>query len=230
MACPWGGHTPRWDPSGPLRAAAGARPPWAGWHRVARPPCWHQTPAKPLSPPGSVVFAWSRGPVPAPWRARKGQTCPGPGPGGPAGALTLPAGSVPHPDQGLGCHHRVANGRWAHGAERGRTHTRDDTRVSSATPPPPSPRLAPRGPLAPSGPRGASNTSQNSLGGAIKAGRVGRWGDSGNMLVPSTVVRSGGLLSSARLGCRVREEDVGRRETFSAEWLDLELSTRPEDG
>lgn len=50
------------------------------------------------------------------------------------------------------------------------------------------------------------------------------------MLGPSTVVRSGGLLSAARLGCHVREEDVGRRETFSAEWLDLELSTRPEQG
>ncbi|KAM6399151.1 telethonin [Rhynochetos jubatus] len=50
------------------------------------------------------------------------------------------------------------------------------------------------------------------------------------MLGPSAVVRSGGLLSGAHLGCRVREEDVGRRETFSAEWLDLELSTRPEEG
>uniref|UniRef100_A0A8D2P274 Uncharacterized protein n=1 Tax=Zosterops lateralis melanops TaxID=1220523 RepID=A0A8D2P274_ZOSLA len=40
---------------------------------------------------------------------------------------------------------------------------------------------------------------------------------------------SKGLLS-ARLGCSVQEEDVGRRETFSAEWLDLELRTRPEDG
>ncbi|XP_010722917.1 telethonin [Meleagris gallopavo] len=47
---------------------------------------------------------------------------------------------------------------------------------------------------------------------------------------PSTVVRSGGLLCSARLGCRVQEEDTGRRESFSAEWLDLELSTRPEEG
>ncbi|NXY87081.1 TELT protein, partial [Alcedo cyanopectus] len=50
------------------------------------------------------------------------------------------------------------------------------------------------------------------------------------MLGPSAVVKSGGLLSSARLGCRLREEDTGRRETFSAEWLDLELSTRPEEG
>jgi len=50
------------------------------------------------------------------------------------------------------------------------------------------------------------------------------------MLGPSAVVRSGGLLTGARLGCRLREEDVGRRETFSAEWLDLELSTRPEEG
>ncbi|XP_064030494.1 telethonin [Pogoniulus pusillus] len=50
------------------------------------------------------------------------------------------------------------------------------------------------------------------------------------MLGPSAVVRSGGLLAGARLGCRLREEDAGRRETFSAEWLDLELSTRPERG
>ncbi|NXN91701.1 TELT protein, partial [Rhinopomastus cyanomelas] len=50
------------------------------------------------------------------------------------------------------------------------------------------------------------------------------------MLGPSAVVRSGGLLVGAQLGCRVREEDTGRRETFSAEWLDLELSTRPEEG
>ncbi|XP_030321796.1 telethonin [Calypte anna] len=50
------------------------------------------------------------------------------------------------------------------------------------------------------------------------------------MLVPSTVVCSGGQLSGAHLGCQVREEDVGRHESFSAEWLDLELSTRPEDG
>ncbi|NXH12659.1 TELT protein, partial [Bucco capensis] len=50
------------------------------------------------------------------------------------------------------------------------------------------------------------------------------------MLGPSAVVRSGGMLCSARLGCRVREEDVARRETFSAEWLDLELTTRPEQG
>ncbi|XP_040547722.1 telethonin [Gallus gallus] len=47
---------------------------------------------------------------------------------------------------------------------------------------------------------------------------------------PSAVVRSGGLLCSASLGCRVKEEDTGRRESFSAEWLDLELSTRPEEG
>ncbi|NXQ13322.1 TELT protein, partial [Peucedramus taeniatus] len=49
------------------------------------------------------------------------------------------------------------------------------------------------------------------------------------MVGPGKVGGSGGLLS-ARLGCRVLEEDVGRRETFSAEWLDLELSSRPEDG
>ncbi|XP_054032761.1 telethonin [Dryobates pubescens] len=50
------------------------------------------------------------------------------------------------------------------------------------------------------------------------------------MLGPSAVVRSGGLLSGAHLGCRLREEDSRRKETFSAEWLDLELSTRPEQG
>ncbi|NXK95068.1 TELT protein, partial [Formicarius rufipectus] len=38
----------------------------------------------------------------------------------------------------------------------------------------------------------------------------------------------GGL--SAHLGCSVSEQDLGRRETFSAEWQDLELSTRPEEG
>ncbi|XP_065712531.1 telethonin [Patagioenas fasciata] len=50
------------------------------------------------------------------------------------------------------------------------------------------------------------------------------------MVGESVVLRSGGRLAGARLGCHVREEDLGRRETFSAEWLDLELSTRPEEG
>ncbi|XP_050841793.1 telethonin [Serinus canaria] len=49
------------------------------------------------------------------------------------------------------------------------------------------------------------------------------------MVGPGMVGGSRGLLS-ARLGCHVQEEDVGRRETFSAEWLDLELSSRPEEG
>ncbi|XP_062364018.1 LOW QUALITY PROTEIN: telethonin [Cinclus cinclus] len=49
------------------------------------------------------------------------------------------------------------------------------------------------------------------------------------MVGPGVVGSSKGLLS-ARLGCQVQEEDVGRRETFSAEWLDLELRSRPEDG
>ncbi|NWT31299.1 TELT protein, partial [Cardinalis cardinalis] len=49
------------------------------------------------------------------------------------------------------------------------------------------------------------------------------------MVGPAVLGGSGGLLS-ARLGCRVQEEDVGRRETFSAEWTDLELSSRPEEG
>lgn len=49
------------------------------------------------------------------------------------------------------------------------------------------------------------------------------------MVGPGVVGGSKGLLS-ARLGCSVQEEDVGRKETFSAEWLDLELTSRPEDG
>ncbi|NXP01652.1 TELT protein, partial [Certhia brachydactyla] len=49
------------------------------------------------------------------------------------------------------------------------------------------------------------------------------------MVGPGVLGDSKGLLS-ASLGCCVQEEDVGRRETFSAEWLDLELRSRPEDG
>ncbi|NWR93581.1 TELT protein, partial [Furnarius figulus] len=49
-------------------------------------------------------------------------------------------------------------------------------------------------------------------------------------MVGPGVVGGCGRGLSARLGCSVSEEDVGRRETFSAEWLDLELSTRPEEG
>ncbi|XP_032566977.1 telethonin [Chiroxiphia lanceolata] len=48
------------------------------------------------------------------------------------------------------------------------------------------------------------------------------------MVGPGVVGGCGGGLS-ARLGCSVSERDVGRGETFSAEWLDLELSTRPEE-
>lgn len=57
-----------------------------------------------------------------------------------------------------------------------------------------------------------------------------RGGQGDRMVGDSVVLRSGGRLAGARLGCHVREEDLGRRETFSAEWLDLELSTRPEEG
>lgn len=95
------------------------------------------------------------------------------------------------------------------------------THVSEVPPPPlRSPPLA-----AP----GASGASQNSPSGAIKAGRARGWGESGTMVGPGVVGGSKGLLS-ARLGCSVQEEDVGRKETFSAEWLDLELTSRPEDG
>lgn len=76
---------------------------------------------------------------------------------------------------------------------------------------------------------GASGVSQNSPSGAIKAGRARGGEENGTMVGPGVMGGSKGLLS-ARLGCSVQEEDVGRRETFSAEWLDLELRTRPEDG
>ncbi|XP_027765464.1 telethonin [Empidonax traillii] len=49
-------------------------------------------------------------------------------------------------------------------------------------------------------------------------------------MVGTSVVGGCGGGLSARLGCSVSEQDVGRGETFSAEWLDLELSTRPEEG
>uniref|UniRef100_A0A8C8VLN8 Telethonin n=1 Tax=Pelusios castaneus TaxID=367368 RepID=A0A8C8VLN8_9SAUR len=41
---------------------------------------------------------------------------------------------------------------------------------------------------------------------------------------------SSGVLSVAELGCLIKEEDVARRESFLAEWRDLSLSTRPEEG
>ncbi|XP_006260273.1 post-GPI attachment to proteins factor 3 isoform X7 [Alligator mississippiensis] len=50
------------------------------------------------------------------------------------------------------------------------------------------------------------------------------------MFGKSVVLRSAGLLSAAELGCLVREEDMGRKESFQAEWKDLLLSTRPEKG
>ncbi|KAL8175870.1 UNVERIFIED_CONTAM: hypothetical protein K2H54_011364 [Gekko kuhli] len=46
----------------------------------------------------------------------------------------------------------------------------------------------------------------------------------------SVVLRSSGNLTAAELGCQVSERDTARKETFSAEWKDLSLSTRPEEG
>ncbi|XP_077170477.1 telethonin [Paroedura picta] len=46
----------------------------------------------------------------------------------------------------------------------------------------------------------------------------------------SVVLRSSGNLTAAELGCQVSERDTGRKESFSAEWKDLSLSTRPEEG
>uniref|UniRef100_A0A7M4E3A0 Titin-cap n=1 Tax=Crocodylus porosus TaxID=8502 RepID=A0A7M4E3A0_CROPO len=50
------------------------------------------------------------------------------------------------------------------------------------------------------------------------------------MFGKSVVLCSAGLLSAAELGCLVQEEDTGRKESFQAEWKDLSLSTRPEEG
>lgn len=113
------------------------------------------------------------------------------------------AGSAPHP----------------HGGKQGGDTPVGATHVSEVPPPPLPPLAAP----------GASGVSQNSPSGAIKAGRARGGEENGTMVGPGVMGGSKGLLS-ARLGCSVQEQDVGRRETFSAEWLDLELRTRPEDG
>ncbi|CAM2108840.1 unnamed protein product [Caretta caretta] len=47
----------------------------------------------------------------------------------------------------------------------------------------------------------------------------------GKRMVPHSV----GVLSAAELGCLVKEQDVVRHESFTAEWRDLSLSTRPEE-
>ncbi|XP_053120011.1 telethonin [Hemicordylus capensis] len=46
----------------------------------------------------------------------------------------------------------------------------------------------------------------------------------------SVVLRSSGMLAAAELSCQVAEKDVARKESFSAEWKDLSLTTRPEEG
>ncbi|XP_062992552.1 telethonin [Elgaria multicarinata webbii] len=46
----------------------------------------------------------------------------------------------------------------------------------------------------------------------------------------SVVLRSSGTLSAAELGCQVSEKDTTRKESFTAEWKDLSLTTRPEEG
>ncbi|XP_073182014.1 telethonin isoform X2 [Lepidochelys kempii] len=48
----------------------------------------------------------------------------------------------------------------------------------------------------------------------------------GKRMVPHSM----GVLSAAELGCLVKEEDVVRHESFTAEWRDLSLSTRPQEG
>ncbi|XP_054849364.1 telethonin [Eublepharis macularius] len=46
----------------------------------------------------------------------------------------------------------------------------------------------------------------------------------------SVVLRSSGNLTAAELGCQVSERDTSRKESFTAEWKDLSLTTRPEEG
>ncbi|XP_026573318.1 telethonin [Pseudonaja textilis] len=46
----------------------------------------------------------------------------------------------------------------------------------------------------------------------------------------SVVLRSSGTLSAAELACQVSEKDESRKESFNAEWKDLSLTSRPEEG
>nr|XP_020654997.1 telethonin [Pogona vitticeps] len=46
----------------------------------------------------------------------------------------------------------------------------------------------------------------------------------------SVILRSSGTLSAAELTCQVSEKNTAQRESFSAEWKDLSLTTRPEEG
>uniref|UniRef100_A0A8C5RSB0 Titin-cap n=1 Tax=Laticauda laticaudata TaxID=8630 RepID=A0A8C5RSB0_LATLA len=46
----------------------------------------------------------------------------------------------------------------------------------------------------------------------------------------SVVLRSSGTLSAAELACQVSEKDEARKESFNAEWKDLSLTSRPEEG
>ncbi|KAK1159036.1 telethonin [Acipenser oxyrinchus oxyrinchus] len=45
----------------------------------------------------------------------------------------------------------------------------------------------------------------------------------------SVVVKKAGSVTAAELGCTVKEADPGRKESYTAEWQDLVLSTQPED-
>ncbi|KAJ6660668.1 hypothetical protein lerEdw1_017665 [Lerista edwardsae] len=46
----------------------------------------------------------------------------------------------------------------------------------------------------------------------------------------TVVLRSSGNLAAAELTCQVAERNTARKESFSAEWKDLSLTTRPEEG
>ncbi|XP_029429240.1 telethonin-like [Rhinatrema bivittatum] len=46
----------------------------------------------------------------------------------------------------------------------------------------------------------------------------------------SVVMKSAGTVSAAELSCHWREDNTARKEHFSAEWKDLSLSSRPEQG
>lgn len=66
--------------------------------------------------------------------------------------------------------------------------------------------------------RGAKNSPREGEQGLFKGpGGAGR-------------ARATSSMATLELSCQVSEEDRARREAFWAEWKDLSLSTRPEEG
>ncbi|KAJ1135268.1 hypothetical protein NDU88_001709 [Pleurodeles waltl] len=46
----------------------------------------------------------------------------------------------------------------------------------------------------------------------------------------TVVLRGAGMLTAAELSCQVQEENTARRELYTADWMDLSLSSRLESG